>query len=196
VSGRGADAATAFLDTFLPLFVAVDVVGIAPIFFALTRGLGANERRRVLRGSVIVAAAVSLGFALVGRVVFRTLGITVADFQIAGGLILFALAALDLLAREPRPTVELGDVGAVPLGVPLIAGPAVITTTIVLVDLHGALLTTAALLANLAICWAVLAQVTVVERLIGRSGARAVSKVVSLLLAAIAVRYIRQGLAG
>jgi multiple antibiotic resistance protein len=195
VSNSAGATPAAFLDTFLPLFVAVDVVGIAPIFFALTRGLGASERQRVLRSSVIVAAAVSLGFALVGRAVFRTLGITVADFQIAGGLILFALAALDLLAREPRPTLELGDVGAVPLGVPLIAGPALITTTIVLVDLHGALLTTAALLANLGICWAVLSRVSAVERLIGRSGARAVSKVVSLLLAAIAVRYIRQGLA-
>jgi multiple antibiotic resistance protein len=83
--------------------------------------------------------------------------------------------------------------GAVPLGVPLIAGPAVITTTIVLVDLHGVLLTVLALLANLAVCWLVLARVQAIERLLGRSGARALSKIISLLLAAIGVRIVRQG---
>jgi len=165
-----------------------------PVYFAMTRGLSAAERQGVLRQSIIVAAAVSIAFALIGRAIFRVLGITVTDFQIAGGLILVVLAVLDLVAREPRPIGDVSDVGVVPLAVPIIAGPAVITTTIVLVDLYGSLVPSLALLANLAICWAILARVTTVEWLLGRSGARALSKVVSLLLAAIGVHFIRQGL--
>ena len=91
---------------------------------------------------------------------------------------------------------EGADVGIVPIGVPLIAGPAVITSAIVLVDLYGPLVTVLALLANFAVCWGVLGNVARVERLLGRTGARALSKIISLLLAAIGVHLIRQGIGG
>jgi multiple antibiotic resistance protein len=185
---------SAFLHAFVPLFLAVDAIGVAPVYYGLTRGMPEAERRRVLRASLLVAAAVSVSFALLGKAVFVFLGITVADFQIAGGLILVALAGLDLLGTEPRGLAEGRDVGIVPIGVPLIAGPAVITSAIVLVDLYGAPMTVLALLANLAVCWLVLAHVTRVERLLGPTGARALSKTISLLLAAIGVHLIRQGL--
>jgi multiple antibiotic resistance protein len=174
----------------------VDAIGVAPIYLALTHRLHEVERRRVLRASLWIASAVSLGFAFVGKAVFIFLGITVADFQIAGGLILLGFAGLDLLASEPRGLAEGGDVGVVPLGVPMIAGPAVITTTIVLVDLYGAFLTVLALVANLLVCWLILTHATKVDRLVGRTGARALSKTVSLLLAAIGVHWIREGLRG
>jgi multiple antibiotic resistance protein len=186
----------ALVHAFIPLFVAVDVIGIVPIYLALTGPLDARDRRAVLRSSLVVAAGVSIGFALLGKAVFVYLGITVADFQIAGGLILLGLAALDLLTREPRGLAEGADVGVVPLGVPIIAGPAVITTTMVLVDLYGPAVTIVALAANLAVGGVVLANARVVERLIGTTGARAMSKIVSLLLAAIGVHWIRQGLGG
>ena len=182
------------LHAFVPLFIAVDVVGIVPLYLALTQRLAAAERRTVLRSSLLIAAAVSSAFALLGKAIFLFLGITVADFQIAGGLILLGLAGLDLLTNEPRGLAEGADVGVVPLGVPLITGPAVITSTIVLVDLYGTLVTLLALLANLAVCWLVLAHAAWVERLLGRTGARAMSKIVSLLLAAIGVHWIRQGM--
>jgi multiple antibiotic resistance protein len=184
----------ALVHAFIPLFVAVDVVGIVPIYLALTGSLDPSDRRAVLRASLIVAGGVSIGFALLGKAIFVFLGITVADFQIAGGLILLGLAGLDLLTREPRGLAEGTDVGVVPLGVPIIAGPAVITTTMVLVDLYGPLVTVAALVANFAVGGLVLANAGVVERLVGRTGARAMSKIVSLLLAAIGVHWIRQGL--
>ena len=184
------------LHAFVPLFVAVDVIGVVPLYLTLTQRLAPGERKSVLRDSLVVAAAVSIAFALVGKAIFLFLGITVADFQIAGGLILVGLAGLDLLAGEPRGLAGGADVGVVPLGVPLIAGPAVITSTIVLVDLYGPPVTTIALLANLAVCWLVLANATRVERLLGATGARAISKIVSLLLAAIGVHWIRQGIAG
>lgn len=184
-----------FVHAFIPLLVAVDIVGIVPIYLTLTGSLDKRDRRAVLRASLIVAAAVSIGFALLGKAIFVFLGITVADFQIAGGLILLGLAGLDLLTQEPRGLAQGADVGVVPLGVPIIAGPAVITTTMVLVDLYGSLVTIAALLANLVLGGLVLANAVVIERLVGRTGARAMSKIVSLLLAAIGVHWIRQGLA-
>jgi multiple antibiotic resistance protein len=184
------------LHAFLPLLVAVDVVGIVPIYLGLTSALAPGERRHALRASLVVAAAVSIAFALLGKVVFVLLGITVADFQVAGGLILLGLAALDLLARAPRGFAEGVDVGVVPLGVPIIAGPAVITTTMVLVDLYGPVVTVIALVLNFALAGFVLANARRVERLVGGTGARAMSKIVSLLLAAIGVHWIRQGLGG
>jgi multiple antibiotic resistance protein len=187
--------ASAVLHAFVPLFVAVDVIGVAPLYLGMTRGLGAEARARVLRASILVAAGVSAGFALLGKGVFVLLGITAADFQVAGGLILVALAGLDLLGTEPRGVAQGVDVGIVPLAVPLIAGPALITTTIVVVDLQGILPTLVALALNLGLCWLVLARVTAVERVLGSTGARAFSKIVSLLLAAIGVRFVRQGLA-
>src|SRR5438552_9019281 len=125
--------ASAFLHAFVPLLVAVDVVGVAPVYLALTHNLTVAARRRMLAASLLVAMGVSISFALLGKAVFVFLGITVADFQIAGGLILVALAGLDLLGPEPRGVAEGTDVGIVPIGVPLIAGPAVITTAIVTV---------------------------------------------------------------
>jgi multiple antibiotic resistance protein len=186
----------ALVHAFIPLFVAVDVVGIVPIYLGITTGLAPVDRRAVLRSSLIVAAAVSIGFALLGKAIFVFLGITVSDFQIAGGLILLGLAGLDLLTREPRGLADGADVGVVPLGVPIIAGPALITTTMVLVDLYGSLVTVTALVANLAVGGLVLGNARTVERLVGQTGARAMSKIVSLLLAAIGVHWIRQGLAG
>lgn len=186
----------ALVHAFIPLFVAVDVVGIVPIYLALTAPLDVTERRAVLRSSLVVATVVSIGFAIVGKAVFVFLGITVADFQIAGGLILLGLAGLDLLTHEPRGLAAGADVGVVPLGVPIIAGPAVITTSMLLVDQYGTAVTLLALIANLVIGGVVLANARSVERLVGRTGARAMSKIVSLLLAAIGVHWIRQGLGG
>jgi multiple antibiotic resistance protein len=185
-----------FLYAFVPLFVAVDVVGIVPMYLGLTEGLDDAERARTLRSSLLVAAAVSVAFALVGKALFLFVGITITDFQIAGGLILIAVAGLDLLATgQPRSVAEGADVGIVPLGVPLIAGPALITSVIVLVDLYGVATTVLALAANLVVCGAVLGRAGRVARLLGVTGARALSKIVSLLLAAIGVHWVRAGLA-
>jgi hypothetical protein len=130
---------------FVPLFVAFDVVGIVPLSLVLMHRLTVAEQQAALRSSLLIAAAVSSAFALLGTAIFPFLGITVTDFQIAGGLVLLGLAGLDFLTSEPRGLAEGTDVGVVPLGVPLIAGPAVLTTTIVLVDLYGTFVTLLAL---------------------------------------------------
>lgn len=149
---------------------------------------------RVLWQSLLTATIVAVIFIFVGKLIFSIIGITVADFKIAGGLILLVLAIMELLKETTEWRVGKETMGIVPIGVPLLAGPAVLTTSIMFVDIHGYLPTLVSLLLNLAIVGILFYYVDSIISFIGKSGAKAVSKVVSLLLAAIAVMMIRQGL--
>jgi multiple antibiotic resistance protein len=184
---------SSFALAFVALFVAMDPVGSAPTYFSLVRDLSPAEEAETRRQSLATAAVVSLAFAFVGKLMFLLLGITVADFQIAGGLVLLVVAILDMLgfAETARPARQMG---VVPIGVPLIAGPAALTTVIMQVDIVGTVATVAALLANLVIVWVLFRRSRAVHRMLGEGGGRAVSKIVSLLLAAIAVMMIRRGI--
>lgn len=125
---------------FVPLFVAVDVVGVLPMYLNLTEGFSASEKRRTLVQSVLTAVGVAIGFLFLGQSVFRLLGVTIPDFMIAGGVLLFAFAMSDLLSVEKlQRRVDAESVGAVPIGVPLTVGPAVLTTIILLANQHGRL---------------------------------------------------------
>jgi len=123
-------------------------------------------------------------------------GISVSDFQIAGGLILFVIAAKDLLSSTAEPEKLPPDFGVVPLGMPLIAGPASITTLLVLAQNQavGLIVTLVALVANLALVVLALHYSEWLGRKVGATGLRAISKIIAMLLAAIAVGMIRQGL--
>ena len=183
-----------FLLAWIPLFVAIDPLGMVPVFMGLTAGADAGERKRVANQAVLTAAAVCVGFMLLGKLVFQALGITQADFQIAGGVILLALAAKDLLTAQDKPAQGLSDAGVVPLGLPLIAGPATITALLILMDSSGWAMTLAALLTNLALLNLLLRLGDRLSAWLGLRGLRAVSKIVALLLAAFAVSIIRRGL--
>lgn len=184
-----------FLLAFVPIFVAVDVVGVLPLYLGLTEGLAPAQRRPIVVQSLITAIAVAVGFIFLGKGVFRLLGITVNDFMIAGGALLFAISTLDLVTGR-KATRTTGTLGAVPLGTPLIVGPAVLTTSLLLVDLHGYGPTLLAVLVNILLAGVVLLQADRFERLLGQAGSRAISKVASLILAAIAVMMIRRGIVG
>src|SRR2546423_2548301 len=121
-----------FLPVFIPMFVAIDPFGMVPIFLAVTDGLSDECRRRVSFEAVLAATAIALAFMFAGRWLFDFLGITAADFKIAGGAILLVLAVLDLLITGKPAVHEPEIVGIVPLAMPLIAGPATLTTTLVL----------------------------------------------------------------
>jgi multiple antibiotic resistance protein len=160
--------------------------------------MDAGHKRHVLSSSVVTAAAITLSFLIVGKAVFTALGITIADFQIAGGLVLVCIAISDIVLTSRgyiRQAHEKG-VGIVPIGTPLIAGPAALTTLLMLNDLYGLSVTLGALAANLFIIWVIFAWADSIVRYIGENGARAASKVISLLLAAIAVMIIRKGIMG
>lgn len=186
-----------FLQAFIPLFVAIDPIGLAAIFLAMSSGVPVERQRKIARQAAWTGGGVALLFLLLGQTIFSALGITTGDFQIAGGLILFIIAARDVVhsaAEEPAKLAD--DFGVVPLGMPLIAGPASITTLILLAQTVGVKMTLAALAVNLVLVVLAFAYSAKIGRLIGATGMRAVSKIISLLLAAIAVNMVRQGLPG
>lgn len=180
--------------SFVPLFVAMDGIGILPLFASLTGDLDETEKRRIIRQSMVTALALALGFVLVGKVVFRLLGITMADFMMAGGAILFCLAIIDMLHGDKERRLPGKDLGVVPLGTPLIAGPAVLTTSLVSVSQYGIAATVLSVILNVLLIGLLFRSASRLMRLVGDTGAKALSKVMSLLLAAIAVMLIRRGL--
>ena len=185
-----------FLLAFIPLFVAIDPVGLAAIFLGLGRNVDAKQRQKIANQATWTGGLVALGFLFLGQSVFRAVGISVSDFQIAGGLILFILAARDLIQSAAEPEKLPADFGVVPLGMPLIAGPASITTLLVLAQNQavGLGVILVALTANLVLVVLALHYSEWFGRKIGATGLRAVSKIIAMLLAAIAVSMIRQGL--
>jgi len=184
----------AFWLCFVPLFVAVDAVGVLPFFLGLTEGMTTSAVRRVILQSVMTAAGVALGFLAVGTGVLRLLEITVADFMIAGGVLLFVFSISELVTLEkPLRRSDPASVGAVPIGVPLITGPAVLTSSVLLLNEHGWLPTALALLANITIAGIVFSFAHSIHSFLGKAGTQTVSKIASLLLASIAVMMIRKG---
>lgn len=185
--------------TFVPLFVAMDAIGALPILLPLTQDMKVSERRRVIRLAMFTALGLGLGFVAIGKGIFVFLGIEVADFLVAGGLILFLLAAKDLITGkmlEAEASVGADMIGVVPLGTPLVVGPAVLTTLLILIDLYSIVIVIVSFIINLAIAWLLFAQANRVVTFLGQGGVRATSKVVSLFLAAIAIKMIRQGVLG
>lgn len=183
-----------FWFCFFPMFVAVDAVGILPLFMHLTEGVDPRAVRRIIVQSMITALAVALVFLAVGRWIFHYLGITVADFLIAGGILLFTISVIDVITVEKRVAkVDADSLGAVPIGVPLIVGPAVLTTIFVLVGEYGVAPTVAATVVNIVIAGAVFWLAGPIHQVLGRSGSRALSKLAGILLAAIAVMMVRKG---
>jgi multiple antibiotic resistance protein len=181
-------------NTFIPLFVAIDVTATLPIFLSLTQDMTESEKKAIIRQSTFTALAVSLAFVAVGEAVFRILGITVDDFKIAGGLILLVLAILELMKeRQDIKKTSSEIIGVVPIGVPLIVGPAVLTTLIVLIDHYGVIPTVFSLILNLIIVWFSFTKAHTITEIFGKNGIAAISKVMALLLAAIAVMMIRLG---
>lgn len=191
------DALGTVLAVLVPVFVAMDPVGALPLVVAWTGELAPTERDRQLRDALFTALAVGLIFVIAGRWLLGALGVSVPDFLVAGGLVLLTLAISDIVTgggHEARGSTARPDFGAVPIGTPILAGPATLATLLVLVDRFGLLLTVLALLVNLLVAWRLFRRASTLTRLFGRNGLRAASKVASLLLAAIAIRLIREGL--
>jgi multiple antibiotic resistance protein len=191
--GRVQSLAESFLQAFIPIFVAIDPIGLAALFLGLGQGLAPAQRQRIARQATLTGGVVALAFLFLGQNLFRAVGVSVSDFRIAGGLILFILAARELIhpATEPEKLPE--DFGVVPLGMPLIAGPALITTLLLLTETHGVRMTLAALGTNLLLLVLAFAFSDRLASLLGAAGLRAISKIIAMLLAAIAVNMIRQG---
>jgi len=182
-----------FLLAFIPLFVAIDPIGLVAMFMGLGTSASSEHRQRQAFLGIFTALIVAVGFIFLGKFIFAALGITVADFQVAGGLILLVLAVRELVGVGPHDRGGSDEFGVVPLGMPLIAGPALLTALLILVDSVGLLFTVASLLVNLGLVALALCNAERFARWMGRQGLRGVSKIVALLLAAIAISLIRRG---
>jgi multiple antibiotic resistance protein len=156
------------------------------------KGFGEDRKQQAFLG-IFTALCVAVGFIFLGKIIFAALGITVADFQVAGGLILLGLAGRELLSLGPHDRGGGDEFGVVPLGMPLIAGPALLTALLILVDTVGLLFTLISLLVNLALVTIAFCNADQFTRWMGKQGLRGVSKIIALLLAAIAISLIRRG---
>ena len=183
-----------FLISLIPIMVALDAPGTLPLYMAMTEGMKKHERKRIVRLSILTAFLITIGFTFLGRAVFRALAITVEDFMIAGGIVLLIIAILDVVRAGEKKYPVSPTLGVVPLGTPLIAGPATLTTTLVLVGTYGYMPVILSLVVNILLAWLIFAQADRIIRLIGINGSRAFAKVAALLLAAIAVKMIRTGM--
>jgi multiple antibiotic resistance protein len=180
-------------NTFIPLFVATDIFAILPIFISLTVNMTPVERKGIIRDSIMTALIVGLLFVALGEAIFNILGITSDDFKIAGGLLLLILAISELIRPDEERRKPVGRVGVVPIGLPLIVGPAVLTTILVLVDHYGIIPTIISFSINLFIVWISFVNAERIIQFFGKGGITGISKVMALLLASIAIMMIRLG---
>ncbi|HOP78748.1 MAG TPA: MarC family protein, partial [Thermogutta sp.] len=183
-----------FMLCFVPLFAAVDAAGLLPLYLALTDGLSPTVKFRVLRQMLLTAILVVVAFVFIGRMILDFLGVTISDFMVAGGTMLFIVAMGDLFVVDKgRPHVDTESLGAVPLGVPLTVGPAVLTTVLLLANAYGRLPALTAAVVNVVLAAIAFSWAANIEKLLGRNGVRALSKIASLFIGAIAVMMVRKG---
>jgi len=189
------DLITVLPLTFIPLFVAVDPFWVTAIYAPYAAGKNTSTVLRTAAKATLTALGVSLGFVAVGQAFFSVLGITVNDFKVAGGLLLLVVAIVDLMSPG-RSILGDEDASVFPLGTPLIAGPALLTTLLVLIEHYGTVPTLAGLLLNMLVLWLAMASVRLMGKIVPRPFLVALSKIMSVLLASIAVMMIRLGLQG
>lgn len=184
-----------FALTFIPIFVALGAVSNLPFVLSLVERAQPEERGRIIQHAIITGLGIGLLFVVIGKGVFLLLGIKDADFLIAGGIVILVLATSELVmgGSEGSASQWTGMIGVVPIGTPLLVGPAVLTTLLILIERYPVALVLVSFLLNLALGWLVFHQAPRISALLGTGGMKAVAKVFSLLLAAIAVKMIREG---
>ncbi|MEM0945774.1 MAG: MarC family protein [Pseudomonadota bacterium] len=191
------------LTAFVTLFVVIDPVGLAPLFVALTQGSAPAQRRAIALRACGIAGGVLLLFGLAGEAVLSFAGISMPAFRIAGGILLF-ITALDMLferrtKRRGDQRARADDPSVFPLATPLIAGPGAIATMILLtsgpnrdaawiIAVHGVMA------ANIAVCFVLFLGAGILERLLGPTGINVVTRLLGMLLAALSVQFVLDGL--
>jgi multiple antibiotic resistance protein len=183
-----------FILTFIPLFIAIDALGNLTFVVSLSKGMDKRERRRVIHLAVLTAALVGFAFLFFGQFILNVLGISVGSFAIAGGLVLLVLSIKYMTTGEMVEIIKEEMVAVVPIGTPLTVGPATITTLLLLATQFPLYLVLLSFVLNLLLTWVIFLLSNQIVRLTGQGGLNAISKVFSLLLAAIAVSMVIRGL--
>jgi len=194
------------VKSFLTLLVVMDPIALVPMYLGVSGSLGADEHRQVARRSTVAAGIVLWLFTLVGGKLLTTLGITLSAFRIAGGLLLFKIAVDMVFAQRERETEEeqaeamaKEDISIFPLAIPLMAGPGAMASVMILAgestSVHpmgvGIVLTCITLV--LFMCWAALRLAEKIAQVLGTTGINVVTRILGVLLAALAVQYVADG---
>jgi len=206
------DLVTFAIGTFVAIFAIVNPIGATTFFVALTKGYTKKLRRRVVDKAVLAATLTLVVFAFVGNYIFLFFGTSIPAFRIAGGILLFSVGysmiqgerpKSQLTAQDQKDALEKEMVGVVPLGIPMLAGPGAITTVMVLmadvsapVEPVKVAVILVSVLMTMAITFAMLTYSDRIFKRIGRMGASALSRIMGLILAAIAVQFVILGIQG
>jgi len=183
-----------FILTFVPLFIVIDALGNLPFVISLSEGMSREERRKMIHIATVTATIVGLVFLFLGQLILQVLDISVGSFAIAGGLILLILSIKYMTTGKMVEAIKEEIVAVVPIGTPLTVGPATITTLLLLATQFPLYMVLISFTLNMLITWAILLSSNQIVRFMGKGGLKAVSRVFSLLLAAIAVNMIIHGL--
>jgi len=183
-----------FVLTFVPLFIVIDALGNLPFVISLSEGMLKKERRKMIHIATVTATIVGLVFLFLGQLILQVLDISVGSFAIAGGLILLILSIKYMTTGKMMEAIKEEMVAVVPIGTPLTVGPATITTLLLLATQFPLYMVLISFSLNMLITWAILLSSNQIVRFMGNGGLKAVSRVFSLLLAAIAVNMIIHGL--
>lgn len=182
------------LLTFVPLFIVIDALGNLPFVMSLSEDMSKRNRRKMIHVAVATAVIVGLAFLFFGQFILNVMGISVGSFAIAGGLILLVLSIKYMLTGRVVDAVREEMIAVVPIGTPLLSGPATITTLLLLVGQFPLPMVLVSFMLNLVIAWVLFLLGNQIINLMGQGGLKAVSNVFNLLLAAIAVTMVLRGL--
>lgn len=187
-------SASSFITSFFLLFSVINAIGVVPLFLALTKDVQ-DKRRQIVRQSSTIAMVILLVFAAVGQLIFQVFGITINDFKIAGGIILFIIAIDNLRGSlSEMKTSDAVELAAFPLATPLLAGPGAISTVIIYASPpYGLLEDLVVILLNSLLMYLILSRATMVQKALGPNGTQVFTRIVGLLIAAIGIAFIREG---
>lgn len=181
------------IEAFVSLFVIMDPIGNLPLFISLTKGMPIKEVRKNIDRSVFVAGVLLFVFLFLGIRIFDFFGINLDSFQIAGGIILLIIGILYAFGLSLKYVKSHGSDLSVPVGTPLLTGPGVIMTTVILVKENGPLVTVVAAFLTLLATWIIMFHSSRLYKILGEHWTNVVSRVMGIILAAIAVKFITNG---
>lgn len=205
-----------FLTAFVTFFVVIDPIGVAPVFGTLTQGTSQQHRQAMAIKGVVIASAVLIGFAYGGEWLLAKLHVSLDAFRVAGGIFLFILAlemlfekrserreesAGNVVEEKSSDDVEHTDISVFPVAIPLLAGPGAIASVMLLMtdgadDMLGQSLVLAGMGINLALCLILFLSVGLVMRVIGKTGAAIITRILGIILGALSVQFVLDGVLG